>query len=334
MLPENFIALSENISNQPEGVLESRRAQPAQSTPPPVPETINGLESRRLLPALLLLFVGSGCAALIYEIVWLQLLQLVIGLTTVSLGVLLGAYMGGMRWQLISLPRLVSARRHPLRVYALLEAGIGVIGIAILFGMPWALKHTAVAERFRGNCRPLWLAGCSFGSSHLAHGGDAARHVALGRDHAARGFVARLFLRRQHRRRGFRLPPGRVLPVAHARHGFCDLHRRRHQCTVAVLALTWRPWLFSNRRRCGEELRLDGVSPYRVSPCRFPPCRTAGRGFGAVYVAIALSGLACLGAEVVWTRLLALTFGATVYTFSIILACSRRILDLAAAWDR
>jgi spermidine synthase len=32
------------------------------------------MRSHRLLPALLLLFVGSGCAALIYEIVWFQLL--------------------------------------------------------------------------------------------------------------------------------------------------------------------------------------------------------------------------------------------------------------------
>ena len=40
----------------------------------------------------------------------------------------------------------------------------------------------------------------------------------------------------------------------------------------------------------------------------------------AVYVAIALSGLTALGAEVIWTRLLSLLFGATVYTFSLILA--------------
>ncbi len=33
----------------------------------------NPLASRRFLPWLLVLFVGSGCAALIYEIVWLQL---------------------------------------------------------------------------------------------------------------------------------------------------------------------------------------------------------------------------------------------------------------------
>ena len=34
--------------------------------------------SRRFLPLLFLLFVGSGCAALIYELVWFQLLQLVV----------------------------------------------------------------------------------------------------------------------------------------------------------------------------------------------------------------------------------------------------------------
>src|SRR5436190_2000075 len=89
------------------------------------------------LPCLLLLFVGSGCAALIYEIVWLQMLQLVIGLTTVSLGVLLGTFMGGMCLGSLLLPRIISPRHHPLRVYALLELGIGIIGIVVLFGMPF-----------------------------------------------------------------------------------------------------------------------------------------------------------------------------------------------------
>src|SRR6185369_15768761 len=39
-----------------------------------------------------------------------------------------------------------------------------------------------------------------------------------------------------------------------------------------------------------------------------------------IYAAIALSGFTALGAEVVWTRLLSLLFGATTYTFSLILA--------------
>src|SRR5438132_5407144 len=91
---------------------------------------------RRFLPLLLLMFVGSGCSALIYEIVWFQLLELVIGSSTVSLGILLGTFMGGMCLGSLLFPRLVSRIHHPLRLYALMELGIGVIGLAILFGMP------------------------------------------------------------------------------------------------------------------------------------------------------------------------------------------------------
>src|SRR5439155_9649956 len=83
-----------------------------------------------------LLFAGSGCSALIYEIVWFQLLELVIGSSAVSLGVLLGTFMGGMCLGSLAAPRVISRRRHPLRVYALLELGIGAFGIMTLLLMP------------------------------------------------------------------------------------------------------------------------------------------------------------------------------------------------------
>ena len=52
--------------------------------------------SSRYFPVLLVLFLGSGCSALIYEIVWYHMLQLNIGSTAISLGVLLATYMGGL----------------------------------------------------------------------------------------------------------------------------------------------------------------------------------------------------------------------------------------------
>src|ERR1035437_4769103 len=104
------------------------------------------LMSRRLLPFLLLLFVGSGCAALIYEVVWFQLLQLLIGSSAISLGVVLGTYMGGMCLGSLLLPRVISARRHPLRVYGLIELGIGICGLLVLFGVPQMDRlYTALA---------------------------------------------------------------------------------------------------------------------------------------------------------------------------------------------
>src|SRR5678809_1426226 len=92
--------------------------------------------AQRWLPALLLLFIGSGCAALIYEVVWFQLLQLSIGSSAVSLGVLLGIYMGGMCLGSLLLPKYLNRQNHPLRVYALLELGIAVFGIIVLFAVP------------------------------------------------------------------------------------------------------------------------------------------------------------------------------------------------------
>src|SRR3989440_3832569 len=94
------------------------------------------LTSGRALPLLLIMFVGSGCSALIYEVVWFQLLELVIGSSTVSLGILLGTFMGGMCLGSLLFPRIVSRTFHPLRVYALMELGIGAIGLILLFGMP------------------------------------------------------------------------------------------------------------------------------------------------------------------------------------------------------
>src|SRR5688572_20047233 len=92
--------------------------------------------SRRWLPALLVLFIGSGCAALIYGVFWFQLLQLSVGSWAVSLGILLGIFMGGMCLGSLLLPRYISARHHPLRVYALLELGIGLLGVVVLFVVP------------------------------------------------------------------------------------------------------------------------------------------------------------------------------------------------------
>src|SRR6184192_2129631 len=96
------------------------------------------LANRRYLPALLLLFVGSGCAALIYEVVWFQLLELVIGSSAVSLAVLLGTFMGGMCLGSLAFARVVPASLHPLRVYAAMEFGIGLIAILVLYFLPSA----------------------------------------------------------------------------------------------------------------------------------------------------------------------------------------------------
>jgi len=83
----------------------------SQSSSPP------GIPTAPYLPALILLFIGSGCAALIYEIVWFQMLSLSLGSSAISLGVLLGTFMGGMCLGSYLLPRYIDPRHHPLRAW-------------------------------------------------------------------------------------------------------------------------------------------------------------------------------------------------------------------------
>ena len=69
-------------------------------------------------------------------------------------------------------------------------------------------------------------------------------------------------------------------------------------------------------------MALSAVWSYRPAAVARPAAESGAIAAGAwsVYVVIALSGLTALGAEVVWTRLLSLLLGGTVYTFSTILA--------------
>jgi spermidine synthase len=181
------------------------------------------MSSRRFLPALFLLFVGSGCAALIYEIVWFQLLQLVIGSSSISLGILLGTFMGGMCIGSLLLARLIAARQHPLRVYAALELGIGVLAIAILAGMPLVGGiYTAWAgEGVAGIVFRAIIAGICLLPPTILMGATLpaiSRWVKATPDWH---LVARILLRRQHRRRRDRQPGRRLLPAA------CSMSRRR-----------------------------------------------------------------------------------------------------------
>jgi spermidine synthase len=262
------------------------------------------LASRRYLPALLILFVGSGCAALIYEIVWFQLLELVIGSSAVSLGVLLGTFMAGMCIGSIVLPTVIGARHHPLRVYAFLELGIGVIGLLVLFGMPLVNSvYTAwagagiVGLLFRGVIAGLcllpptmmmgatlpaisrWLETTPRGVSWLGffYGGNIAGAV-------AGSILAGFYLLR-------------VYDSAVTTYAAVALN-----VTVAVLALT-----VARSAPYAARAPEDVVTP-------------SAPGSGIIYIVIALSGLTALAAEVIWTRILSLLFGATVYTFSLILA--------------
>ncbi|HEV2123341.1 MAG TPA: hypothetical protein VGW38_11275, partial [Chloroflexota bacterium] len=81
---------------------------------------------RTMLPALLVLFFASGISGLIYELVWLRYLALVFGVTVYAVSTVLSAFMGGLALGGFLAGRVADRVTRPLRVYGILEIGIGV----------------------------------------------------------------------------------------------------------------------------------------------------------------------------------------------------------------
>ena len=285
----------------------------AQQTPtPPAPILPAHPNSpRRYLPWLLVLFAGSGCSALIYEIVWYQLLQLVIGSSAISLGVLLATFMGGLCLGSLLLPRLVArqalgvAGRHPLGVYARIEFGIAICGVLVLFGMPLvdsvytsAVGHGLPAILLRAVvCAlcllpPTFLMGASLpaASRWIQNSPEGIGWLGLLYGANTVGAVLGCLLA------GFYLL--RVFDMATATYVAAAIN-----IVVGLVSLA-----LARRTPAAPVAEAAPSTPVVIAKA-WP-----------VYVTIALSGACALGAEVIWTRLLGLMLGATVYTFSIILA--------------
>ena len=263
--------------------------------------------SSRVFPLVLLLFAASGFAALVYEIVWYQMLQLVIGSSAISLGVLLATFMGGLCLGSFFLPRIASENVHPLRLYALIELGIGIFGLLVLWLLPLA-DHVYVAGVQSGLpgivlraviaalmlLVPTFLMGASLpaitrfikatpkGISWwgILYAGNTAGAV-LG------CLTASFFLLR-----------------------FYDVSVATYAAVAVNLVIA-----------------IASFALVKVAPVAAPDSQTAQANIveedGPVWpvnLTIAISGATALGAEVVWTRMLGMVFGSTVYCFSIILA--------------
>ncbi|HEY7392597.1 MAG TPA: fused MFS/spermidine synthase [Bryobacteraceae bacterium] len=271
---------------------------------------------------LLFLFAASGCSALIYEIVWFQLLTLAIGSTAVSLGILLAAYMGGLAIGSAAFARLRLRYVHPLRVYAGIESAIAVCGLGVLATIP-AIGQVYVAGAAHGLpgmfLRGLIAAICMLPPTILM--GASLPAIVRWLESTPDGVAWWGFLYGGN-------TAGAVFGCLVA--GFYLL--RIYNTAVATYAA-----VAVNLLVAVVSYRLSSVPlPKKPLPDgrgsdRLGSNRVNNRTRVAIYLAIALSGATALGAEVVWTRLLGMMLGSTVYVFSVILAVFLTGLALGSA---
>lgn len=256
----------------------------------------------RVFAPLLALLAASGCAALIYQIVWFQLLTLVIGASAPSLGILLGTFMGGLCIGSVCVPLFVGPSAHALRVFALLEAGIALLGLCVLHALPGL---EALYARLGGGALPIRaiaaalcllpatiLMGATLPIVARSLSDSSERWPRVGSLYAANiagGVLGSLAA-------GFYLL--RVHDAAAATYAAAALN--------GVAALGAFAFARSSRGLAAPALR---PTPLRLARDAWP-----------IYVTAGLSGATALAAEVLWTRHLALIFGPTVYAFALILA--------------
>lgn len=105
----------------------------------------NSEESPRiLLVALLALFFLSGVAGLMYQVLWLRLLNLVFGVTVYAASTVLASFMSGLALGSWMVGRFGARIGHPIRAFAVIEILIGVSALATPLALEWA-THIYVA---------------------------------------------------------------------------------------------------------------------------------------------------------------------------------------------
>ncbi len=287
----------------------------AVATSPPRP-------ANRATPSLrgvvLALFVASGAAGLIYQVVWSRELVLVFGNTTQAVATIVTAFMAGLGFGSLAGGRLADTSRRPLRLYGLVELAVAAMAALLPFAF------SGLAEIYRGVWpslveRPGQLAGVRFA---LALAAVAPATFLMG---MTLPLLTR-YLVRNLDEAGARLGELYAANTIGAMAGtllggfvlieLVGLHLTSYLAVALNLVAGLGALLLSRRWETGP----DPAAARRERPARpqVPPGFRPRRR--AVLAATFVSGFVSLALEVLWTRMLAEGTGSSIYIFTTILA--------------
>jgi spermidine synthase len=290
----------------------------AVATSPPRPTS-------RATPSLrgvvLALFVASGAAGLIYQVVWSRELVLVFGNTTQAVATIVTAFMAGLGFGSLAGGRLADTSARPLRLYGLVELAVAATAALL------PLAFNGLAELYRGVWpslveRPGQLAGVRFA---LAIAAVAPATFLMG---MTLPLLTR-YLVRTLDEAGARLGELYAANTIGAMVGtllggfvlieFLGLRLTSYLAVVLNLVAGAGALLLSRRWEAGPgagdaPAAVSGPRPRPEIPRHFRPRRRM------VLAATFVSGFVSLALEVLWTRMLAEGTGSNIYIFTTILA--------------
>jgi spermidine synthase len=291
--------------------------------------------TRHLLALVNVLFIISGFTGLAYEIVWTRMLVRVFGATSYAVTTVLAAYMGGLALGSYAFGKRIDRGGNPLRVYGALEAGIGLFALVLPFILP-AVDALYRAEYAGLEVHPNAMTAVRFVLCFLLLlvpttlmggtlpvlskavvrrlsevGGRAGGLYAVNMLGAVGGTLAAAFL----------LLPGLGMS------GTIRLAAALNFAIFGMAFLAGRAGPAGAPAQAPEEAPDRGKMPDRGER----PDAEETRARRTVLLAFALTGFAALSVEVIWTRVLALVIGTTVYAFAVMLATFLLGLGLGSA---
>jgi spermidine synthase len=313
-------------------------------------------------------------SGLVYQVVWVRELVLVFGATTFAVSTVLTAFMGGLALGSFYFGRRSEKIARPLRLYGILEIGIGIYGLAVPFIfaalpivyhpfwqwlqlsffaisiirfifaalvliLPTALMGATLPVLSSYYARDAGRIGLRVGSLYSLNtfgavlGAAATGFVlipALGM-HATTATAAAMnlllgavALRVSARDESENVAPasGENRPVEErsseqAVKPQSPREKRRFFAWLFVLPRAYRP--LKSKRAATPKQNAKNVQAASSRPTSVASERLSRAEIITVLVGFALSGFIALSYEVIWSRVLALIIGSSVYAFSIML---------------
>ena len=261
----------------------------------------------------------SGFAALVYELVWQRLLNLVFGVSTLSVSAVLAAFMGGLALGSLAVARTADRTRRPLLLYGWLQAAIGVTALLV----PWGFEAvTSLYPALHATLEPGPWGGVGL-RLVLALAVLIVPATLLG---ATMPVMGRLALTRS----------ARVVPtfswfygvntlggVAGASlTGFALLRflGMRHTLWVAASLNLLVALGAGVLHRCGQSVSATTTDPEPPTGSQtLPGARTRSSSDVVPLLLAAVTGAVTIGFEVAWTRVLGILTSNSAYGFALIL---------------
>ena len=267
-------------------------------------EAVNRIEHRLVIGV----FIASGAAGLIYQVVWSSQLVVVFGNTTEAVGTIITAFMAGLGFGGLAGGLIAPRLARPLRVYGITELGVALaallvpLGFRLIDGAYHSAYDTASASTL--TLLRLGLALATVTPVTFLMGLTLpllTRHLVTSMRYAGAN-MAGLYSANTLGAMAGSVVSGFILielfGLSATAHVAVSLNVLAG--AIALLLAIRQPHAASN----AELSDAEGQAPVLSQPLRL-----------AVYGASFVSGFVALGLEVLWTRMLAEGTGSQIYQF-------------------